>query len=302
MTDSGSEIKSALDPGRPEIRALLDMALSEDIGPGDITTQAILGAAPALACARIIAKQELVVCGQQLAEAVFLRLDPAAKVRAICADGAKASSGDTVTEIEANLSAILSGERTALNFLQRLSGIATKTASVAACIQASGASILDTRKTTPGWRLLEKYAVKIGGGKNHRIGLFDAFLIKNNHIDALGGNIVEAIRRCREFKTSALNRPLLEVEVRNQAELAAAVAEKPDAILLDNMSPEELKKAAAFVRKSPGGEKIYLEASGGITAETAAAFAAAGINGLSMGALTHSAKAVDLALRIDKMK
>lgn len=291
-----------LDFTNPQIQSLLNLALSEDIGSGDITTEATLAGSNPPAKARIIAKQPLVVCGQELAATIFHKLDPKSLVRAVIADGGRAECGATVCEIEGALAAILTGERTALNFMQRLSGISTKTSAIVSSLPSGAAVILDTRKTTPGWRLLEKYAVRIGGGRNHRIGLFDAFLIKNNHVDALGGDITEAIRRCRRFQTGINPVPLLQVEVRNQQELEAAVAQRPDAILLDNFNVEELKAATTYIRSQPGGTEMFLEASGGINELSAPGYSTTGVNALSMGALTHSAIAVDLALRIDREK
>ena len=314
-SDDYSSIKQSNPPAaepklqieRPEIQSLLDLALAEDIGPGDLTTTAVLGGVARSARARIIAKQQLVVCGNDLAAAVFKRLNSSLLYRIRINDGMRAEVGETIAEIEGPLGSILTGERTALNFLQRLSGISTKTAAVIASLPNSGpdqkVAVLDTRKTTPGWRTLEKYGVAVGGGKNHRIGLFDAFLIKNNHVDALGGDIAAAIRRCREYSTAhpLAKRPLLQVEVRNQGELEAALAENPDAILLDTMSIEALRAAVATVRAFPGGGGIFLEASGGINEKTAPILARTGVNGLSIGALTHSAVAVDLALRFDSL-
>jgi nicotinate-nucleotide pyrophosphorylase (carboxylating) len=268
---------------------LVDRALEEDVGSGDVTTEATV-AADARARARVVQKAPGVIFGLDAAEAVFKRLDPdCAIVRG--PEGHWREPGAEVLTVEGAARALLTGERTALNFLQRLSGIATLTARVVR--QApGGAKILDTRKTTPGLRGPEKAAVAAGGGTNHRVGLFDAFLIKENHIAAAGG-IEAAVRAARDFRSHLP----VEVEVRDEHELDQALAAGADRVLLDNMTPERI---AAAVARTAG--RAELEASGGVTLETVSVYAT--INGLdyvSLGALTHSAPALDLSLLLEAL-
>jgi nicotinate-nucleotide pyrophosphorylase (carboxylating) len=268
---------------------LVDRALEEDVGSGDVTTEATV-AAGARARARIVQKADGVIFGLDAAEAVFKRLDPGCSV-ARGPEGEWREAGAEVLTVEGRARALLTGERTALNFLQRLSGIATLTAR--AVRQApGGARILDTRKTTPGLRGLEKAAVVAGGGTNHRVGLFDAFLIKENHIAAAGG-IAAAVAAARDFRPDLP----VEVEVRDENELNQALEAGANRILLDNMTPGQI---AAAVARTAG--RAELEASGGVTPETVSVYAT--INGLdyvSIGALTHSAPALDLSLLLEAL-
>lgn len=273
-------------------KSLIQLALIEDLGPGDITSKATID--PKLLGAAVIrAKESLVVCGQEVVSLVFSEIDSSICYEALKKDGARVDAGTVIGRVSGPVGSLLSAERTALNFFQRLSGVATVTAEVMVRVADLPVRILDTRKTTPGWRELEKYAVKTGGGTNHRFGLFDAVLIKNNHVDALGGDIGRAVRRCRE---DAPRGTKIEVEVRNSAELQAAFAERPDAMLLDNMPLAELAQCVSWVRAQDGGEKVELEASGGITMDNVRQYAASGVDAISLGFLTHSARAVDISL------
>jgi nicotinate-nucleotide pyrophosphorylase (carboxylating) len=267
-----------------EIGELVARALAEDVGTGDITSEATVAPA-AMARGTIVQKAPGVLFGVDLAEQVFRALDRDVVTERLAVEGAWREGG-TVLAIEGGAQALLSAERTALNFLGRLSGVATITARYVRAVAGTGVRILDTRKTTPGLRALEKQAVFAGGGTNHRGGLYDAILIKENHA-ALAGGVGEAVRRAR---ANAPGLPL-EVECRTLAEIEEALAAGPDRILLDNMTPAQLRAAAALV-----DGRAELEASGGVTLETVREFASSGIQFVSVGALTHSAPALDLSL------
>ena len=266
-------------------------ALSEDIGQGDATTEALI-AADASGQAQIIAREALVVAGVALAEAVFTELDNEASIDEHFEDGEKVQSGDCLLTVAARLRALLTGERTALNFLQRLSGVATQSARYAEAVSGTGVLILDTRKTTPGWRMLEKYAVQCGGARNHRRGLDDMMLIKDNHLAALSGEdrIAEAVHRAR--RASPELKIEVEAETLEQAEQAAEAG--VDIVLLDNMTIEELRAAVKLING-----RTQTEASGGITLENIREVAETGVNYISAGALTHSARAVDISMKIN---
>jgi nicotinate-nucleotide pyrophosphorylase (carboxylating) len=271
---------------------LIDRALAEDVGGGDLTTEATVDAT-ARARATIVQKAPGVVYGLEVAAAVFTRLDPDARIQP-GPEGEWRDAGAHVLTVEGSARALLTGERTALNFLGRLSGVATLTARVVRAVREAGgeAGILDTRKTTPGLRALEKAAVAAGGGVNHRFGLWDAVLIKENHIAAAGG-IGEAVRRAQG---AAGSRPL-EVEVRNPAEIDEALAAGAPALLLDNMTPEEVRGAVEQV-----AGRATLEVSGAITPETVLVYATIkGVDYVSMGALTHSAPVLDLSLSLESL-
>jgi nicotinate-nucleotide pyrophosphorylase (carboxylating) len=259
-------------------------ALAEDIGDGDVTTAATVPA-DARASALITQKAPGVVFGFEAAEKTFRALDPEVEIERLASEGQWRERGD-VLRIEGRARALLSAERTALNFLQRLSGVATMAARCVAAIEGTGARILDTRKTTPGLRRLEKAAVAAGGATNHRAGLYDAILIKENHA-TLAGGVGEAVRRAR---AEAPGLPL-EVECRTLAEVDEALAAGAPSILLDNMSPDQLREAVEHV-----AGRAQLEASGGVTLQTLKEVAATGVNFVSVGALTHSAPALDLSL------
>jgi len=268
------------------IEELVAAALAEDLGEGDVTTAAVVPRGMR-ARAWIVAKEPLVLAGMAVAERVFARVDPTLTFAARHWDGDRVAAGGTVAEIEGEAASILGAERTALNFLQHLSGIATLTAAYVAAVAGFRVVILDTRKTLPGLRLLEKAAVRAGGGSNHRMGLYDAVLIKDNHI-ALAGGVAEAVRRARARSAGPV-----EIEVSTPAQVEAALAAGAEILLLDNMDAETLEAA---VRAARG--RAVLEASGNMTLERIRAVAAAGVDRISVGALTHSAPAADLALRL----
>lgn len=275
---------------------LLAHALAEDIGAGDVTTHWTIPA-PRRGRGEIVAKAPLVVAGLDVARAVFQAVDPALAVTLEAADGTRCDPGQPVLRVEGALRSILTAERTALNFLGRLSGIATLTHRYVEAVEGTGARVIDTRKTTPGWRHLEKAAVRAGGGTNHRMGLHDMVLIKDNHIAAAGG-IAEAVGGVRAHNREGLE---VEIEVRSLDELDAALALDVERILLDNMSPATLKEAVERVRaraRAHPGRVPLLEASGNVDLSTIAAVAATGVDLISVGALTHSAPVADLSLRV----
>jgi nicotinate-nucleotide pyrophosphorylase (carboxylating) len=270
---------------------LIERALAEDVGEGDATTAATVDAS-ARGRATITQKAPGVISGLAVAEAVFRRLDPAVALERLGPEGVWREAGSPVLRAEGSARALLTGERTALNFLGRLSGVATRTARVVRSVGPGGARILDTRKTTPGMRMLEKQAVADGGGVNHRIGLFDFILIKENHA-ALAGGVGEAVRRARAARPDL---PLA-VEVRDGAEIDAALEAGAPRLLLDNMSPEQVREAVAQV-----GGRAELEVSGGVDDETVLVYATIpGVHFVSMGALTHSAPALDLSLILETL-
>jgi nicotinate-nucleotide pyrophosphorylase (carboxylating) len=273
---------------RYALAELIRTALTEDVGMGDVTTGAALrGDETGQALAT--AKAELVVAGIEVFGEVFRTLDPSLTFTIRRRDGEKAGTGDILAEIEGSLASILTAERVALNLLQRMCGIATLTRRYVDEIAGMHAKILDTRKTAPGLRILDKYAVRAGGGYNHRFALYDGVLIKDNHIAAAGG-IGEAVRRVRERVPHTLK---VEVEVKNEAELEEALTAGADAVLLDNMGIDEM--AAAVKRVAA---KIPLEASGNMTLARVRGVAATGVDLISVGALTHSAAAADISLNV----
>jgi nicotinate-nucleotide pyrophosphorylase (carboxylating) len=271
-----------------KVKHLIRLALSEDIGKGDLTSEALVGN-DLSGKAVIVSKQEGILAGLDVAKLVFQLADSKIVFSAVKRDGVRIKKGDEVALILGRVKSILSAERTALNFLQRLSGIATLTAKYVEQIKGTKAKILDTRKTTPGLRILEKYAVKAGGGENHRMGLFDMILIKENHIKA-AGEISDAIRKAR----LKYRKKRIEVEVRNLNEVREAIQSVPDWIMLDNMKIQEMKKAVRMIRSA--GPDIKIEASGGINLRNVRRIALAGVDFISVGALTHSAPALDLSL------
>jgi nicotinate-nucleotide pyrophosphorylase (carboxylating) len=274
---------------RDLVTEAVSRALSEDIGAGDITTSATVPA-DARARARITQKAPGVIFGLDAAEETFRKLDPEIELRRLCVEG-EWRDGGPVLDLEGSAGAILTGERTALNFLQRLSGVATLAARCVQAVEGTGARILDTRKTTPGLRALEKAAVAAGGVTNHRAGLYDAILIKENHV-AIAGGVGEAVRKAR---AQAPDIPL-EVECRTPEEVDEALAAGAPQILLDNMTTAQLREAVARV-----GGRAQLEASGGVTLETLKEIAATGVDFISVGALTHSAPALDLSLILEPL-
>jgi nicotinate-nucleotide pyrophosphorylase (carboxylating) len=275
-----------------DLDALIGQALSEDLGDGDVTTEATV-ADDARARALITQKQPGVIYGLEAAERTFLALDPDARPERLVEEGVWREQGGPVLSVEGRTRALLSAERTAINFLAHLSGVATLAACAARALDGTPARVLDTRKTTPGLRALEKQAVAAGGGTNHRTGLYDAILIKENHIAAAGG-ISEAVRLAREA-TPALAGSL-EVEVRDPEEIDQALAAGAPRLLLDNMSLGQLREAVAQV-----AGRAELEASGGVTLQTLRAVGETGVEWVSMGALTHSAPALDLSLTLEAL-
>lgn len=261
-------------------------ALAEDVGEGDVTTEATVDP-DAVGSADLLVKEPGVVCGLAVAEAVFRALDADIRFEPLVEEGALVSGATAVARVTGPERAILTGERTALNFLGRLSGIATLTRRYVDAVAGTGAAILDTRKTTPGLRLLEKHAVRCGGGRNHRFGLDDGVLVKDNHLRA-AGSIANAVERLRD----ATQLPV-EVECDTLEQVADAIAAGADAILIDNMSPDELREAVALA-----GGRVRLEASGGITLDNVRAVAETGVDEISVGALTHSARSLDVSLEL----
>jgi nicotinate-nucleotide pyrophosphorylase (carboxylating) len=272
------------------LSGLVRLALDEDVGTGDVTTDATV-AKDARAGARIVQKAPGTIYGFDVAEAVFTQLDPDARCERLVAEGEWREEGGLVLAVEGRARALLTGERTALNFLAHLSGVATMSARAARAVKGTGAKVLDTRKTTPGMRALEKAAVAAGGATNHRAGLYDAVLIKENHIAAAGG-IAQAVTRAREAAPELAG--TLEVEVRNPQEIDEALAAGARRLLLDNMDDAQLRAAVAQV-----GGRAELEASGGVTLQTLRAVAESGVQWISLGGLTHSAPALDLSLILE---
>ncbi|MFI5355741.1 MAG: carboxylating nicotinate-nucleotide diphosphorylase [Opitutales bacterium] len=272
----------------PRTDHLIDLALEEDAGLGDVTSRAIF---PARHRSRafIEARQEMVICGLEVAARVFARVDPALKVRLVARDGARVRPGAVVLRVEGPTATLLTAERTALNFLQRLSGVATLTRRYVDAVAGTGVRIVDTRKTTPGWRALEKYAVRCGGGANHRSSLGEHVLIKDNHI-AAAGSLTRAVQLCQN---AAPHTARIEVEAGTLAEVKEAVRAGAGAILLDNMTPAQVREAIASIAGA-----AVVEVSGGMTLATLPDYALPGVDVISIGALTHSAPAADLSLTL----
>jgi nicotinate-nucleotide pyrophosphorylase (carboxylating) len=272
----------------PRTHHLIDLALEEDAGLGDVTSRAIF---PPRHRSRAVidAKQDLVVCGLGIAAAVFARTDPALQTRLLAADGDRVKAGAAVLRIEGPTAALLTGERTALNFLQRLSGIATQARRYAEAVKGTGVRLVDTRKTTPGWRALEKYAVRCGGCANHRSSLGEHVLIKDNHI-AAAGSLTKAVQLCR---ATAPHPAKVEVEAGTLAEVRAACRAGAEVILLDNLTPAQVRAAVKLI-----AGRAVVEVSGGVRFETLREYAQPGVDVISLGVLTHSAPAVDLSLTV----
>ncbi len=271
-----------------DYQQIIKKALGEDIGSGDVTTLALVAEGKS-AKASIIAKQDLALVGVEIAEAVFRQLDNDITWKAECNDGDRLASGKIIAKIESRAQALLSAERTALNFLQRLSGIATITAKYVELLKPYKTTLKDTRKTIPGWRELEKYAVRCGGGENHRYGLFDGILIKDNHI-AFAGGITKAIKLAKEKAPAGWP---IEVEAQNINQVKKALAAGAEIIMLDNMDMATLSRAIELI-----GEQAKVEVSGGITAENIVKIAELGADYVSLGQLTHSAPAADIHMRL----
>lgn len=272
---------------REQLEARVRDALVEDGAFNDITTIATVRS-DRRARARLVARQAGVVAGIPLALEAFRQLDPKSGMRVDAEDGTPVQKGDTLVFITGHARGMLSAERVALNFLQRLSGVASLTAAYVAAVRGTAATILDTRKTTPGWRSLEKYAVRAGGGRNHRLDLSSSVLIKDNHLAAVDGNIAVAVQRARAIASSGAT---VEVECDSVEQVAQAVAARPDIILLDNMPLEQMRTCVDLV-----AGRIALEASGGIALHSVRAIAETGVHFISVGALTHSATAMNMAL------
>jgi len=276
-----------------ELNRLIDLALIEDTGHGDVTSEALIP--PELqGKASILVKARGILAGGEVAKGVFLRVDPSLKVSVLIKDGARVKPGDLIATVAGRVTSILKSERVALNFLQRLSGIASQTAQYIAKTRGLTASITDTRKTTPGLRLLEKYAVRMGGGQNHRFHLGDGILIKDNHLAALralGMSLKDIIIKARRNAPPGLT---VEVEVSSLQEALESAEAGADIVLLDNMNPEEMRCVVSLI---PG--QVKTEASGGINLTNVRAAATAGVDIISIGALTHSAKALDISLELE---
>ncbi len=275
-----------------EIRKMLERFLSEDIGAGDITTNSIVPP-DATSNGYIVARDSGVMAGLPLAEMVFQMLDPAIEYRALVCDGQKVERGQVLVEMAGRARAILTGERLALNILQHLSGIATRTAQMVKLVEGGNARIVDTRKTSPGLRMIEKYAVRMGGGHNHRFGLDDAVLIKDNHIKVAGG-VRAAVEAARNNCPHTIK---IEVEVEDLAGVKEALEARADIIMLDNMDPPRMREAVRLI-----AGRALVEASGGVTEDRIRAIAETGVDLISAGALTHSVKSLDISLDIKEIK
>lgn len=273
------------------IDKIIQSALKEDIGDGDITTIATISREKQ-AVASFLVKQEGILAGLSIAERVFHLLDKSIEFTGKIEDGSKVNNGDIVATVEGNARTILTAERTALNFLQRMSGIATFANIFVEAVKHTKAEIIDTRKTAPGLRYLDKLAVKLAGCKNHRIGLYDMFLIKDNHIE-VAGSITNAVNACRDYNFRNHSNYLIEVEVKNLAETEEAINSNTDVIMLDNFSIDDMSKAVRLI-----DGKCKVEASGGVSLENVKQIAETGVDYISVGALTHSAKALDISLNI----
>jgi len=273
------------------VRRLMDLALDEDVGPGDITTECLVPPEQR-ARAVLVAKEPFVAAGLPLVREVFLRLDPAIVFNGFCSDGDRADAGDRLAVVEGKLGALLVGERTALNFLQRLSGIATHVRHYVEMLGNATLRLTDTRKTTPGWRALEKYAVRVGGARNHRMGLYDGVLIKDNHIACCGG-IGRAVERIRQSVPHTLR---VEVEVENLDQVREALEAGADVIMLDNMTDDQVREAVATI-----AARALVEVSGRVDARRLAALAGLGVDIVSVGALTHSAPSVDIGMDMEPL-
>jgi len=284
---------SELKLSQEQINNIIDLALAEDLSHGDITSETLIP--PRLqGKASIQVKAKGVLAGGEIGKKVFLRVDPSLKVKVLIKDGARVEPGDIVATIFGSVLSILKAERVTLNFLQRLSGIASQTAQYVAKTQGLQVDITDTRKTTPGIRLLEKYAVRAGGGKNHRLHLGDGILIKDNHLAALralGMSLKEIVAKAKQNAPRGIT---VEVEVNTPEEALDAVDAGADIIMLDNMSPDEMQRVVSLV-----SGQVRIEASGGITLANVRAVAETGVDLISVGALTHSSKALDISLELE---
>jgi len=276
----------------PRTEHLIDLALEEDAGLGDITSRAIFSEKHR-SRAVIDAKQDLVLCGLEVAARVFTRVDPTLMIKLLSRDGVQVKKGALVLQVEGPTASILTAERTALNFLQRLSGIATQARRYADAVKGTGVRVVDTRKTTPGWRALEKYAVRTGGCLNHRSSLGEHVLIKDNHI-AAAGSLTKAVQLCR---AAAPHTAKIEVEAKTMAEVKEACRAGAGVILLDNMTPAQVRAAVTVI-----AGRAQVEVSGGVRFDTLRDYALPGVDVISIGALTHTVAAADLSLDLQKAK
>jgi len=275
------------------IEELIKLSFAEDIGDGDHTTLCCIPA-DAIGKQRLIVKEEGILAGVEIAKKVFAAFDPELQMEVFIEDGAHVKPGDVAFIVTGKEQSLLQTERLMLNIMQRMSGIATMTARYVKALEGTGTRVLDTRKTTPGMRILEKQAVKIGGGCNHRIGLFDMILLKDNHVDFSGG-IHNAVSRAKEYCKAKGKNLKIEVEVRNFEELDQALAEGVDRIMFDNFTPADTEKAVKIVN-----HRCETESSGGITYDTMLPYAKAGVDFISFGALTHSVKGLDMSFKAVK--
>lgn len=275
------------------IDALLDLAFAEDIGDGDHTTLSTIGP-EAMGRQHLLVKEAGILAGVDIARRVFEKFDPSLKMTVFMGDGSRVKPGDIAFVVEGPVRSLLQTERTMLNIMQRMSGIATVTDRYQSRLAGLDCKVLDTRKTTPGLRMLEKEAVKIGGGSNHRIGLFDMILIKDNHVDFAGG-IAQAVASAKDYCKKNGKDLRIEVEVRNTDEIRQAIAAGADRIMLDNFTPERTAEAVKLIRAE--GPGIEIESSGGITLDTLRQYGEAGVDFISVGALTHSVKGLDMSFK-----
>lgn len=276
---------------------LINLAFAEDIGDGDATTLSTIPA-EAVGAQQLIIKEEGILAGVDMARRTFEKFDPSLKMEIFIDDGAHVKPGDVAFKVTGPVRSLLQTERTMLNIMQRMSGIATTTARYQAQLEGTGARVLDTRKTTPGMRMMEKEAVAIGGGTNHRIGLFDMILIKDNHTDFAGG-ITNAVRAAKEWcKANGKENLKIEQEVRDTAEIDEALEAGVDRIMLDNFTPERTREAVKHIRSK--NESVEIESSGGITFDTLREYGEAGVDFISVGALTHSVKGLDMSFKAVK--
>ena len=271
----------------PQVEQIITLALNEDIGTGDITTLSTIPA-DKTALGRFVAKEDMIICGIDLAAHIFARVDPSIELKANFKDGDAVKKGDVIATVSGNARNVLTGERTALNFMQRLTGIATRTHASVAEVAGTNAKITDTRKTTPGLRVLEKYAVRVGGGTNHRFNLADGVLIKDNHI-AVSGGIQNAVKNARAVIPHTLK---IEVEVETKEQLAEALDAGADIIMLDNMSYDLMRECVGLV-----AGRALVEASGNMGEKNLREVAETGVDIISIGALTHTVKAADISLK-----
>ena len=286
---------------REELRKLIALWFEEDIRDGDHTSLSCIPATQ-MGCQQLIIKEEGILAGVEVAKEIIRYFDPECRMEQYLEDGAAVKPGDVAFRVYGKELSLLQIERTMLNIMQRMSGIATTTHRYQSLIEDTGCHVLDTRKTTPGLRYLEKEAVKIGGGMNHRIGLFDMILLKDNHVDFAGG-ITNALTRARDYCREKGKDLRIEIETRNEDEIREALATNiPDRIMLDNFTPERTKQAVALIREweKTAGRHMEIESSGGITINTLRDYAVCGVDFISVGALTHSVKGLDMSFKAVK--